>query len=64
MTYQLDSIPTAHIVTRLTTDANIPRLGVGNARVQNIFQELGQAAVTAIVIFDTGRGVTAITVTP
>ena len=59
MGYLLGSIPTAYIVTRLTTGRDIRQLGGGNVGGLNVFREVGARAAVPVAIVDLGKGAAA-----
>ncbi|MFC2022183.1 glycerol-3-phosphate acyltransferase [Chloroflexota bacterium] len=60
--YLLGSLPSAYIITRLTTGKDIRQLGGGNVGARNVFQEVGLGAAIAVGIFDIGKGAAAVAI--
>jgi glycerol-3-phosphate acyltransferase PlsY len=59
LAYLLGSIPTAYIVTRLTTGRDIRQMGGGNVGGLNTYLEVGIGPALAVGIVDIGKGAAA-----
>ena len=60
--YLLGSIPTAYIVTRLTTGQDIRQMGGGNVGGLNAFREVGLKAASVVALVDLGKGAAAVAI--
>lgn len=60
--YLLGSIPTAYIITRLTTGRDIRRMGGGNVGGLNTFREVGFKAALVVGLVDVGKGAAAVAI--
>ena len=60
--YLLGSIPSAYVLTRLTTGKDIRKLGSGNVGGHNVMQEVGKGVGIAAGIFDMAKGTAAVAI--
>jgi acyl phosphate:glycerol-3-phosphate acyltransferase len=60
--YLLGSIPTAYIITRITTGKDIRKLGSGNVGAHNVYENVGKPAAVITAIIDIGKGIAAVLV--
>lgn len=60
--YLLGSIPTAYIVTRITTGKDIRQLGGGNVGGLNTYREVGRRPAFIVGIVDLGKGAAAVAI--
>ena len=59
-TYLLGSLPSAYIVTHVTTGKDIRNLGNGNAGAKNTFESVGKVAGISVFLLDIAKGALAI----
>jgi acyl phosphate:glycerol-3-phosphate acyltransferase len=62
ISYLIGSIPTAYIITRLTTGKDIRKLGSGNIGVHNVYENVGMPAAVITAILDIGEGIVGVSV--
>ena len=60
--YLLGSIPTAYILVRLATGADIREVGSGNMGALNTYHQVGAWAGLLVLLFDASKGVLAVPV--
>ena len=58
--YMLGSIPSAYLIVRLARGIDIRRVGSGNMGALNAFRHAGPAAGAAVLLFDTLKGILAV----
>lgn len=58
--YLLGSIPTAYIITRLSTGKDIRKLGSGNVGAHNVYENVGMPAAIITGLIDVGKGIVAV----
>ena len=56
----LGSIPTAHVLAKLSKDTDIRRAGSGNVGALNAYRQLGKRAGVLVLAVDTGKGALAV----
>ncbi len=63
LVYLLGSIPTAFLVTKITTGKDIRQLGGGNVGGMNTFKEVGVLPAVIVTVIDIGKGAAAVLIT-
>ena len=59
-TYLIGSLPTAYLAARILSNADIRKLGDGNAGAANVYRNLGPKAGLAVGSIDIGKGALAV----